>query len=266
MLGTDDDICSVESDLPTPVHFLPRNSQRLGVGRNNPIFLSINREVRTMKYRCVASSPEGLVQQVAVRYLRHGYWWYVTGRIPADKDPRAVDQKLVAKYEIDLSDRQRVYRKKRGLANMQYIRYGSWFLLLVTEGHHPFKQQERNRIRDCRRHPIQFEGYSISYRRSGVTLAGGQTKWHACVRIDPQTYKELKAFFLDRANSRSVEQLAADFTRIPYTRFAPIRRQLLTIHRSVNKARTGTGQKEIPISALRLRREIVRPFGACDVK
>ena len=58
---------------------------------------------------------------------------------------------------------------KRGLANMQYIRYRNWFLLLVTEGHHPFKQQERNRIRDCRRYPIKFEGYSISYRRSGVS-------------------------------------------------------------------------------------------------
>ena len=39
-----------------------------------------------MPYRCIASSPEGLVQQVAVSYLRHGYWWYVTGRIPEGKD------------------------------------------------------------------------------------------------------------------------------------------------------------------------------------
>ena len=81
-----------------------------------------------MPYRCIASSPEGLVQQVAVSYLRHGYWWYVTGRIPDGKDAESVDRKLIAKYEIDQSDRQRAYRKKRGLANMQYIRYGSWFL------------------------------------------------------------------------------------------------------------------------------------------
>ena len=55
--------------------------------------------------------------------MRHGYWWYVTGRIPKGKDPAAVDAKLIEKYGIALTDRQRAYRKKRGLANMQYIRY-----------------------------------------------------------------------------------------------------------------------------------------------
>ena len=215
-----------------------------------------------MQYRCIASSPEGLVQQVAVCYLRHGYWWYVTGRIPKGKDPTVVDRKLVEKYEIALTDRQRAYRKKRGLANMQYIRYRDWFLLLATEGHHPFKQHERNQIRDCRRHPIKFEGYSISYRRGGVTPAGGgQPKWHACVRIDPPTYKQLKAFFLERACHRSVENLAADFARVPYSRFAPVRRQLLTIQRSVNDARSRMGYESIPHSCLKLRRGIVRPFG-----
>ncbi|MEZ6103878.1 MAG: hypothetical protein R3E01_33445 [Pirellulaceae bacterium] len=219
-----------------------------------------------MPYRCIASSPEGLVQQVAVSYLRHGYWWYVTGRIPDGKDAESVDRKLIAKYEIDQTDRQRAYRKKRGLANMQYIRYGNWFLLLVTEGHHAFKQQERNRIRDCRRHPIKFEGYSISYRRAAITpKGGGQPKWHACVRIDPWTYRELKAFFLDRACHRSVENLANDFARVPYARFAPVRRQLLTIQRLVNKARAQVGHEPIPHSALRLRRRILKAFQSeCD--
>lgn len=214
-----------------------------------------------MPYRCIASSPEGLVQQVAVSYLRHGYWWYVSGWIPRGKDPEDVDRKLIAKYEIDQTERQRAYRKKRGLANMQYIRHGRWFLLLATEGHHAFKQQERSQIRDCRRHPIKFEGYSISYRRAGVTpKGGGAPKWHACVRIDPWTYKQLKAFFLDRACHRSVENLARDFARVPYARFAPVRRQLLTIHRSVNKARQSQGFAEIPLAAVRLRREIQTPF------
>lgn len=214
-----------------------------------------------MPYRCVASSPEGLVQQVAVCYLRHGYWWYVTGRIPESKDPTKVDHNLIAKYEIDQTDRQRAHRKKRGLANMQYIRYADWFILLATEGHHTFKQNERDRIRDCRRHPIKFEGYSISYRRAGVTPKGGDPpKWHSCVRIDPPTYKQLRAFFLDRACHRSLENLACDFARVPYSRFAPVRRQLLTIHRSVNKARSRMGYEPVPPNALRLRRRIERPF------
>ena len=217
-----------------------------------------------MSYRCVAASPEGLVQQVAVSYLRHGYWWYVTGRIPGSKPAELIDQKLLDKYGIALTERQRAYRKSRGLANLQYIRYRDWFLLLATEGHHPFKQQEHHQLRDCRRHPIRFEGYSLSYRRAGATpKGGGEPKWHACVRIEPTTYKELKAYFMTRACHRSVANLADDFRRIPFARYAPIRRQLLHIHRAVNRARDQMGYDPVPVSALCLRRRITLPFAEC---
>ncbi len=214
-----------------------------------------------MQYRCVASSPEGLVQQVAVSYLRHGYWFYVTGWIKPGKNPEQIDRKLIDKYQIAIGERERTARKRRGLANMQYVRYRNWFLLLATEGHHPFKQHERKQIRDCRRFPIKFEGYSISYRRSGLTpQGGGPPKWHACVRIDVPTYKQLKALFEERACHRSPENLAADFARVPYARYAPVRRQLLTILRTVNARRAQMGFQPVPHSALRLRRQIVMPF------
>ena len=216
---------------------------------------------RTMAYRCVAASPEGLVQLVAASYLRHGYRFYVTGRIKPSKAPREVDEKLIAKYGIDISQRERPQRKEQGLANMQYVRYESWFILLATEGHHPFKQNEKRQIRDCRRVPIRFEGYSISQRRCGITpKGGGDPKWRSCVRIDKPTYRQLKAFFLDRATHRSVDNLRADFARIPYARYAPIRRQLLTILRAVNKAREPMGYDPVPHSALMLRRTPIRVY------
>ncbi len=216
---------------------------------------------RRTSYRCVATSAAGLVQQVAVSYLRHGYWYYVTGQIPENKDPATVDRKLLTKYDIDITERQRAYRKQQGLANMQYIRFERWFILLITDGHHPFKQEEKQQIRDCRRHPIKFNGYSISYRRSGLTPKGGSDpKWHSCVRIDNRTYRELKAQFLHRASRRSTDNLVQEFASIPYTRFAPIRRQLLTLLRAVNKSRQSTGFDPVPTAALSLRRKILRPF------
>ncbi len=213
-----------------------------------------------MQYRCVATSPEGLVQQVAVSYLRHGYWFYVTGRIKGGKDPTTLDKKLIEKYGIAISERERSRRKRRGLANLQYIRYQNWFVILATEGHHPFKQREGNQIRDVRRVSIKFEGYSISYRRCGQTPKGGEEKWRSCVRIDNETYRDLKAFFLARACHRSVKNLAADFARVPYARYAPVRRQLLTLLKQVNASRARIGYAPVPYSALRLRRKIVRPF------
>lgn len=214
-----------------------------------------------MQYRCVATSPEGLVQQVAVSYLRHGYWFYVTGRIKAGKDPAEIDRKLIDKYGIAVSERERSRRKRRGVANLQYIRHQNWFVLLATEGHHPFKQQEQSQIRDARRVPIRYEGYSISYRRCGLTPAGGgEPKWRSCVRIDNETFRDLKAFFLERACHRSAENLAIDFARVPYARYAPVRRQLLKLLRLVNEARARQGFERLTTDALRLRRVIVRPF------
>ena len=211
-----------------------------------------------MRYRCVATSPEGLVQQVAVSYLRHGYWWYVSGRIPNGKDLHKVDQKLINKYDIDVTERQRSVRKSKGLANMQYIRYGRWFCMLVTAGNHRIKQQEK--IRDCRRHPIRFEGYSISYRRAGTTPRGGTPKWHACVRIDTTTYRQLKIWLDDRAKHRKATTLAQDINRIPFARYAPVRRQILNLHRSVNRTRKQSGFDTVPISSLNLKRKITQPF------
>ena len=85
-----------------------------------------------------------------------------------------------------------------------------------------------------------------------------------CVRIDKPTYKQLKALFLERATHRSVENLRADFARIPYARYAPIRRQLLTILRAVNDARARMGYDPVPHTALQLRRTPIKVYKDSD--
>jgi len=213
-----------------------------------------------MTYRYEAQSPESVVQLIAASYLRHGFYWYVTGSIPTGKDPVKIDRKLIAKYGIDVSEWERRSRKQRGIANAHYLRYQRWFILLVSEGHHALKQPatkggEGEYLRDCRRTPIRFQGYSISYRRAGVAAAGVMSpKWHAHVRIDDDTYRRLKAHFIDRAVHRTADTLAADLARIPFARYAPVRRQLLNILRAVNERRRQQSYEPIPPSVLKLRR------------
>ncbi len=218
------------------------------------------------KYRCEASSPEAVVQLIAASYLRHGYYWYATGKIPDGKPPEPVDQKLIAKYGIEISEWQRSKRRKSGLANAQYLRYGQWFILMLTEGHHALHQPSANggegeHIKDCRRIPIRFSGYSISYRRSGIAqTGGGPTKWHAHVRLDAVTYAEMKAYFETIAVHRSPENLAAEFAKITYARYAPVRRQLLNILRRVNELRHRQSFSQLPYSVLNLRRSPVKIY------
>ncbi|TWT99062.1 hypothetical protein Pla100_22380 [Neorhodopirellula pilleata] len=211
-------------------------------------------------------------QLIAASYLRHGYYWYVTGKIPNEKPPERVDQKLIAKYGIDISEWQRSKRRKSGLANAQYLRCGQWFILMLTEGHHLLRQPtekggEGEHIKDCRRIPIRFAGYSISYRRSGVAQPTGQsTKWHAHVRLDSETYAELKAHFESIAVHRSVENLVAEFAKVTYARYAPIRRQLLNILRQVNNLRQRQSFTKLPHTVLNLRRSVVKVYANVDQK
>ena len=110
-------------------------------------------------------------------------------------------------------------------------------------------------MKDCRRHPIRFEGYSISYRRNGVASTGEEpVKWRAHVRIDGKSYTTLKAHFESIAVHRSCENLAQEFAAIPYARYAPIRRQLLNILRAVNERRKQQSFELLPHSVLKLKR------------
>ena len=90
-----------------------------------------------MVYRCVATSVAGFVQQLAVAYVANGYWFYVTGRVPDHKDPATVDAKIIRQYGIAVSKWTRTRRKRAGQANLQYLRYDRFFVIMATHGRTP---------------------------------------------------------------------------------------------------------------------------------
>jgi hypothetical protein len=219
-----------------------------------------------MPYRAVVTSVEGFVQQIACCYLRHGYWFYVQGRVPGDKNPAAVDAKLIDKYGIDVSESTRARRKRLGRANLQYLRHERAFVLLATKGEHEFFHAEAQSLRDMRHVPLKYGGYAISYRRGGRTREGEPDgKLHAHVEIERRRYLLMKARVLELATHRSAETLAMAFYRFPFEPYAPIRRQMLNLLRAVNRARKRAGYRLVPIEVLPLRRRIVRPFEGRDV-
>ncbi len=207
-----------------------------------------------MEYRCVATSVEGFVQQLAVAYVTHGYWFYVTGQIPEGKDPAAVDQKLVERYGIAISKWARARRKRRRLANMQYLRHERTFVLVATKGRHEFFERERETICDIRRVPIKFAGYSIGCR------IGPDGRWHPCVRMCSQDFANLKEYMAERARHRSKDALVSELNRLPFQPYAPVRRQLLMITRAVNSVRIAASLDTLEFSDMRMRRRIVHPF------
>ena len=202
-----------------------------------------------MRYQCEASTVDGFVQQLAVAYLTHGYWFYSLGSVPEQKDPKRIDAKLIEKYGMDISRASRCRRKRGGLANVHYLRYDRFFVLLATHGQHLFFEEEGEKVKDARRAPIKFHGYSVGYNQG-----------HARVAIEREVYQGLKAELLELAARCSRKELEAAFWNMPWEPYAPIRTQILTLLRQVNKKRETAGLEPLQRSCLRLYRKQCRPF------
>jgi len=205
-------------------------------------------------------SREGLVQVLASNLLPHGYRWYVTGHIPAEKDPTRIDRKLIEKYDIGISKWERARRRRIGWAGLRYLRLERFFILIATNGSHPFKQEEASSIRDAREVPIKFSDYALSIRKD--TSPNGQGRWRSRVSIERKTYLGLKAHFLELAKDRSEARLRNEFWHVPFEPYKPVWRQLATIVRAVNRARKKAGYSILPYDVLRTRRRIVQVFAA----
>jgi hypothetical protein len=204
-------------------------------------------------YRCEATSVEGFVQQLAVCYVANGYWFYVAGAIPAQKDPRGVDLKMIEKYEVGISKWTRARRKRLGQANVHYIRFRRFFVLLASAGEHPFFREE-TAIRDIRRSPIRFAGHSISYRK------GRDGQWHASVRIEALEFRCLKRSFFARSVSDNAELIAKAIQMLPYEPYAPVRNQLRELLRGINRRRKVAGLTQVEAPLIRRKRKSIRPF------
>lgn len=222
------------------------------------------------EYRYLATSREGFVQQVATSYVNRGYRFFVPVIIPDDKDPRSVDKKLLSRYGIAMNSGKRYRRREKGLANLQWIRFGCFGLLLATKGEHRFFEEESKNIRDCARVPIVALGYSIKYVRGGNVLKRSQeapegkavrdSKHRVRVQIARSLYLELKAELVGQARRRREEWYRWRFWNLGFEPYAPVRKQLLEILRKVNSERKQAGVAPIPTDVIRYKREIVKPF------
>ncbi len=221
-----------------------------------------------MKYRWEVQTREGMVQQLASNILPHGYWFYVTGVVPWHKNPVNVDQKLIWKYGAALSRQQRARRKAQGLANVHYLRWGRFWVLLATHGEHEFFAAEAVAMRDIRKVPLRIDSYTLTLRRgayrherdaAGHCLPDGPL--HVRVRIARDVYRDLIAWYEQHACHKTIDEISRELWNLPFEPYAPIRRQFLNLLRIINKHRRTAGLPAVPPDCLRLRRRIVKVFG-----
>lgn len=191
------------------------------------------------------TSVGAFVQQVAVHCLPHGYRYYVSGFMPEGKDYRAIDKRILAKYEIPPNRFARYRLKKAGKVVIRYLRFERWFLLIASDpwGQHRFFEDEVE-IRDVQAVPIRFHGYELTFRDGRV--------W---VRIGERELDIIRERFLRRAvRSRGVSKLEDEFQSLPYQPYRSVRYQLFGLLDEVNQLRKAAGLGCVSESAIPTRR------------
>jgi hypothetical protein len=202
------------------------------------------------EYRYLATSPTGLIQQLAVCLLPTGYHFYTAGTIPPHKDPTAVDAKLLDRYAIAASRHAKYRQSKAGFAKVQYLRCGSFFVLVATLGVHPIFGMEADNLKDFRRNGLRFADHLVTIRNG-----------HSRVSIAPEKYREVKRWFVDRALKRTAGELLGDFQALPFESYSGVVAQLFNILRAVNRRRKAAGLKPLPWEpCIRVKRRKVKVF------
>ena len=213
-----------------------------------------------MAYQCVARNEAAFVQQL-VRYANSGYRFYVVGIISDRKPAEHVDARLIEKFDIDKSSQARSRAKKRGEANLQYIRLGSLWVMLATEGKHRFFDDNRSKSGDKQWHDLRCKAlkvgpYAISSKLDGGWKKGASKlkRYRTRVTLTREAYKELIAFYEDKAVHWSRENLETRFEALgqQYLAYRPIREQLIHLVKRVNRNRKLSGYEVIPYSCLKM--------------
>ena len=222
---------------------------------------------KQVNYKWEASTLEGFVQQLAVGYVARRYFFYVSGRVPERLTSAQHDQRILEKFDVARSKWSRYRRTKRKgldgrpLANVQYLRFRDFWVLLATAGSHAFFQEHErigedgiSRLRqyyDVRETPIVYGGYSIGHNGK------------ASVRMSRRAYQNLKHHFLAAAtSSRSTAALEREFQCSPFEAYGGVTRQMFAILRAVNRARKTAGLPAVPSNCVRVKRRSVKPFEA----
>lgn len=282
--------------------------QRRNNEKSPIVLLTVIEDVGIMELLCVATSKEGFVCLV-VQLITHGYWFYVTGDTRNNRNilPDEIDRNIVRKFDANLSRSRRAVRRKYGKCNCRYVRYGKDWTLWSTKGEGEFFEahrakdpNEEHQFFDIREVPLRFHGYQISLSSRGFEKKTADEKAeyratkekqkqaresgeeydylprgkrHAksvgrvCIHAD--RFAELRAEVLGLAVHRNADYLRNWFFNQPFLPYAPVRWQLKTLLREVNKARRhafGGSFEPVPDDAIRFYMKHVPAFRAVDEK
>jgi hypothetical protein len=211
------------------------------------------------EYRYEVKSIDGFLSQ-AVRYIAcGGHYFYIRVRVPKGKDPRAVAEKLLDRYDIRKKRWQRKRRHLKKTASIHLLLHQEMIVVMLTKGQHAaFYADHQSQVLDIRRTALKVFGYSIRY-----TFSETAKRQKVFVRLDDETRRKVQYHMLTICvwnTYRNKEALEREFRRLPYQPYEPVFAQLASIARQVNRERRRRGFDAISLSCITNKRRLGSVF------
>ena len=146
-----------------------------------------------------------MLQQI-VYLVSKGYTYYSVGEIPLNKasKARSIDQKIINKYNIDLSKHQRTRRKQKKLANFYYLRWKNQFVILRTEG--KLEEPVDDVFLNIKKKSKGGSKFKINIGKElilNIVLVNGK----ATVVLDKSTFKDVKTELDELVKNKQIKKL-----------------------------------------------------------
>jgi hypothetical protein len=156
----------------------------------------------------ICTSWQGFLQQL-ITLISHGYRYYCKIEYPMQKQDKwyAIDTKLIAKYDADISKDKRYRNQLKEQANYMFIRWENYALVLRSAG--VFMESD-DRFVDIKEKPLVLDvGATL---RLKIVPVG--SKGHVTAYIEKSVYREIKAELLDHCRHKRVDVLKGRFSAL----------------------------------------------------
>lgn len=124
-----------------------------------------------MHYKAEVKNVAALMQRIVSEYLRYGYFYMKAGWVPEQIIPKEFDRKTVEKFNI-------TFRHRHGSEDVQYVRFGTYYLL-VGRRKHSLTNQGIKAVIDIRENYVSLNHSRMRIKKNALLVEDGDNKqWY----------------------------------------------------------------------------------------
>jgi hypothetical protein len=124
-----------------------------------------------MYYKAEVKNFEALMQRIVTEYLKYGYFYMKAGWIREEVIPKQFDRETVQKFDI-------TFRNRHGSQDVQYVRFGTFYLLVSRRKHRLTNEGVRGVI-DIRENYVKLNHKQMRIKKNALLVEDGDNKqWY----------------------------------------------------------------------------------------